>query len=98
MPKMKPNKAAVKRFRVTARGKVLYAHAGRRHLLSSKKSKRRRQLRRQSLFGGANVGVIRRLVLKSAVRGRRASAVPAVAPAPSSTPAPSSGDAGSKPK
>jgi len=31
-------------FRVTATGKVLRAHAGRRHLLQSKNAKRKRQL------------------------------------------------------
>jgi large subunit ribosomal protein L35 len=33
-----------KRFKITARGKVLRSRAGRRHLLSSKSSKRRRSL------------------------------------------------------
>jgi large subunit ribosomal protein L35 len=40
----KTKKAVAKRFRVTATGKVLRAHAGRRHLLQSKNAKRKRQL------------------------------------------------------
>lgn len=64
MPKIKTNKAAAKRFRVTARGKVMYARAGRRHLLSSKSAKRRRQLRKSKTFGGANVVAVRRLLLR----------------------------------
>jgi len=40
----KTKKAAAKRFKVTGSGKVLRAHAGRRHLLSSKSAKRKRKL------------------------------------------------------
>lgn len=34
-----------KRFKLTATGKVLRSHAGRRHLLATKNAKRRRHLR-----------------------------------------------------
>ena len=34
-----------KRFKITGTGKVMRAHAGRRHLLSTKNAKRRRRLR-----------------------------------------------------
>jgi large subunit ribosomal protein L35 len=40
----KTRKAVAKRFKITGRGKVLRAHASRRHLLSSKNAKRKRQL------------------------------------------------------
>ena len=40
----KTKKAVAKRFKVTATGKVVRAHAGRRHLLQSKNAKRKRQL------------------------------------------------------
>jgi large subunit ribosomal protein L35 len=40
----KTKKAVAKRFKVTATGKVLRSHAGRRHLLQSKNAKRKRQL------------------------------------------------------
>lgn len=33
-----------KRFKITARGKVLRSHAGKRHLLQTKNAKRRRGL------------------------------------------------------
>ena len=46
MPKHKTNKSAKKRFKITKKGKVLRARPGRRHLLSGKSAKRRRQLRR----------------------------------------------------
>src|SRR6266404_435217 len=40
----KPRKAVAKRFKITARGKVLRAPSSRRHLLSSKNAKRKRRL------------------------------------------------------
>lgn len=40
----KTKKAVAKRFKITAKGKVLRSHAGRRHLLSGKSPKRRRHL------------------------------------------------------
>jgi large subunit ribosomal protein L35 len=40
----KTRKAVAKRFKVTASGKVLRAHASRRHLLSSKSASRKRKL------------------------------------------------------
>ena len=45
----KTKKAVSKRFKVTATGKVLRSHAGRRHLLQSKNAKRKRQLAKQEL-------------------------------------------------
>ncbi|HXG49177.1 MAG TPA: 50S ribosomal protein L35 [Methylomirabilota bacterium] len=41
---IKTKKSVAKRFRITARGKVLRPKAGRRHLLQSKSPKRRRGL------------------------------------------------------
>jgi large subunit ribosomal protein L35 len=46
---IKTKKAVAKRFKITARGKVLRSKAGRRHLLQTKSSKRRRGLRRGGL-------------------------------------------------
>jgi len=40
----KTRKAVAKRFKITARGKVLRAQSSRRHLMSSKRAKRKRQL------------------------------------------------------
>lgn len=56
MPKMKTVKAAKKRFKVTARGKVLYRRAGRRHMMSGKSAKRRRHMRRVAQFDSKNDG------------------------------------------
>ena len=41
----KTKKSVTKRFKVTARGKVLRTRAGRRHLCQGKSPKRRRSLR-----------------------------------------------------
>ena len=40
-----------KRFKITARGKVLRSRAGRRHLLQSKNAKRRRSLGKAVVLG-----------------------------------------------
>jgi large subunit ribosomal protein L35 len=45
MPKMKTHKASRKRFRVSAKGKLLRSQAGKKHLNSPKAAKRKRQLR-----------------------------------------------------
>lgn len=42
----KTKKSVAKRFKITARGKVLRSRAGRRHLLASKGPGRRRSLRK----------------------------------------------------
>jgi large subunit ribosomal protein L35 len=44
MPKMKTNRAAAKRFRVTGTGKVIRNQAKKRHLLTAKTSKAKRHL------------------------------------------------------
>jgi large subunit ribosomal protein L35 len=41
---IKTKKSVAKRFKITARGKVLRSRAGKRHLLASKGPKRRRSL------------------------------------------------------
>ena len=40
----KTRKAVAKRFKITARGKVMRSRAGKRHLLATKNAKRRRNL------------------------------------------------------
>ncbi len=46
MPKMKSKKAAVKRFSLTASGKVKYKKMNLRHILTKKTTKRKRGLRK----------------------------------------------------
>ncbi|HOK78288.1 MAG: 50S ribosomal protein L35 [Verrucomicrobiia bacterium] len=51
----KTRKSVAKRFKITATGKVLRSHAGRRHLLAGKNPKRRRRLREQVLVDPTDV-------------------------------------------
>ena len=55
----KTKKAVAKRFKVTATGKVLRAQASRRHLLSSKNAKRKRQLAKNVLVDVTDVARIK---------------------------------------
>jgi len=53
MPKMKTNRSAAKRFKVTATGKILHKKSGKSHLLRKKSSKRKRNLGKyKELFKG----------------------------------------------
>ncbi|MBI3306919.1 MAG: 50S ribosomal protein L35 [Candidatus Omnitrophica bacterium] len=45
MPKLKTKKAMKKRFRITKNGKVMCSKSFRRHLLTDRSSKRKRQAR-----------------------------------------------------
>ncbi|MBS0622928.1 MAG: 50S ribosomal protein L35 [Verrucomicrobia bacterium] len=56
MPKMKTRKALKMRFKVTGTGKLRRNRPGRRHILTSKTPKRKRQLRRPSLV---DAGIVR---------------------------------------
>jgi large subunit ribosomal protein L35 len=53
MPKTKTNKAAAKRFKITANGKLKFHKAGSGHLLSSKSRKRKRNLRSAGILSTA---------------------------------------------
>lgn len=44
MPKMKTNRAAAKRFKVTGSGKFMKTHSFKRHILEKKSAKRKRAL------------------------------------------------------
>ena len=50
MGKMKTNKSIKGRFKVTKNKKLKMNHAGRRHLLTKKPSKRKRRLRKRGLI------------------------------------------------
>jgi len=49
MPKMKSHRGAAKRFRRTASGKLTHARRNKRHILTKKTTKRKRQLRRKNV-------------------------------------------------
>lgn len=54
MPKLKTRKAAAKRFKKTAGGKLRRAHAFRSHLLTNRRRKRKRRLRRKDTVSRAD--------------------------------------------
>ncbi|HEV8417608.1 MAG TPA: 50S ribosomal protein L35 [Candidatus Udaeobacter sp.] len=55
----KTRKAVAKRFKITARGKVLRSRSSRRHLLSSKSAKRRRRLGKAALVDNTDVARVK---------------------------------------
>jgi large subunit ribosomal protein L35 len=55
----KTRKAVAKRFKITARGKVLRAHSSRRHLLASKTGKRKRHLAKAARVHDTDVARIK---------------------------------------
>jgi large subunit ribosomal protein L35 len=63
MPKMKRNRSAQKRFRLTSSGKVRRNHAFVRHILTKKTRKRKRQLRHPALVSPADARRIKRLLV-----------------------------------
>lgn len=61
MPKLKTNRGAAKRFVKTAGG-FKRAQSHRRHILTKKPSKRKRQLRRDAYVHPADVGLVVRML------------------------------------
>ena len=51
----KTRKAVAKRFKITATGKVLRSHAKRRHLMSAKNAKSKRQLAKAAVLDKTDV-------------------------------------------
>jgi large subunit ribosomal protein L35 len=62
MPKLKTNKGAAKRFRLSKTGKVKKRTAGRQHILSKKSRKRKRHMRQDGYLSGAEAKLVRRLL------------------------------------
>ncbi len=62
MPKKKTNRAAAKRFKRTGGGKYKRSKAYKGHLLSSKSSKRKRNLRKSGLVDKADEKKVKRLL------------------------------------
>ena len=61
MPKIKTNRAAAKRFRVTGSGKIKRNKGFKSHILSSKSKKRKRHLRKASTVSAAETRNIRQI-------------------------------------
>ncbi|HVZ96324.1 MAG TPA: 50S ribosomal protein L35 [Chitinophagaceae bacterium] len=54
MPKVKTNSSAKKRFKVTGSGEIIYQKSFKRHILTKKSTKRKRNLRKKGLISDAN--------------------------------------------
>lgn len=63
MPKMKSVKAAVKRFRMTSKGKVKRNSAFASHILKKKSTKRKRNYRRASYLTPADEKRIKEMIV-----------------------------------
>jgi large subunit ribosomal protein L35 len=62
MPKIKTHRGAAKRFSLTGTGRVKRAKAFASHILTSKSSKRKRNMRRSAVADKANEAALKRLL------------------------------------
>ena len=62
MPKLKTHKGTAKRFSLTGTGKVKRNHMLRRHFLSTKTTKRKRNLRKTGYADSANAATIKSML------------------------------------
>ncbi|MCG3156060.1 MAG: 50S ribosomal protein L35 [bacterium] len=65
MPKLKTNRSAAKRLRVTASGKLKRNRAGKSHILTKKDRKRKRRLRQGTLVHRADAPRMERLLARA---------------------------------
>lgn len=62
MPKVKTHRAARKRMKLTAKGKVKKPSAFTSHLLTNRSAKRKRNLRKQSILAECQTKTIKKLL------------------------------------
>lgn len=62
MPKIKTNSSAAKRFKITGSGKIKRNKGFKRHILSTKSKKRKRNLRRATTVAAVEQKNIRKLI------------------------------------
>jgi large subunit ribosomal protein L35 len=60
--KLKTHRGAAKRFKLTANGKALRGHSGKRHLLGTKAPKRMRHLKKMTLVHPADLEHVKRML------------------------------------
>jgi len=60
--KVKTHRGAAKRFKVTATGKVMRGHSGKRHLLGAKAPSRMRKLRKSTRVHDADAANVRAML------------------------------------
>jgi large subunit ribosomal protein L35 len=64
MPKMKSNRGAAKRFKVTASGKIKRHSSHHSHILAKKSTKRKRNLRKDKLISHSDSSRVHKMLLK----------------------------------
>ena len=62
MPKMKTNRGAAKRFKLTGSGKIKRNKAFSSHILTKKSTKRKRGLRKSDLVDSANLKSVKKIL------------------------------------
>jgi large subunit ribosomal protein L35 len=62
MPKIKTNRGAAKRFKLTGTGKVKRKKAYHSHILSTKTTKRKRKLRKGTLVAKSEVKNVKKMI------------------------------------
>ncbi len=62
MPKVKTNSSAKKRFKVTGTGKITHQKSFKRHILTKKSKKRKRNMRIDGLVAKPNMDFVKRLL------------------------------------
>ena len=62
MPKMKSNRAAMKRFRTSGSGRVRRSKAYASHILTKKSTKRKRKLRKSGMIAACDEKRIRAMI------------------------------------
>ena len=62
MPKLKTNRGAAKRFKITASGRIKRGQSHRRHILTKKDSKRKRHLRDPLPIAASDVRSIKQML------------------------------------
>lgn len=60
--KLKTHRGAAKRFKVTATGKILRMHSGKRHLLGTKAAKRMRRLKKLTQVNAADARNVKQML------------------------------------
>ena len=62
MPKLRTHKGAQKRFKVTAKKKILHSQANKSHILTKKSAKRKRQLGKTVLVSNADKKILKKML------------------------------------
>ena len=60
--KLKTHRGAAKRFKITATGKIMRMHSGKRHLLGTKKPGRMRKLKKLTLVNKTDARNVRQML------------------------------------